>query len=53
MLVLLLPGLVLAQDCAGVSDKVDCGYMGVDQQQCQDKGCCWQPVQGNHHPLYH
>lgn len=45
MLLLLLPGLVLGQDC-GVGDKIDCGYMGIDQQGCQDKGCCWQPSQG-------
>ena len=45
MLVLLLQGLVLGQDCS-VGDKIDCGYMGIDQQGCQDKGCCWQPSQG-------
>ena len=46
MLLLLLPGLVLGQDC-GVGDRIDCGYMGIDQQGCQDKGCCWQPSQGD------
>ncbi len=44
MLLLLLAGLVLGQDC-GVGDRIDCGYMGIDQQGCQDKGCCWQPAQ--------
>ena len=34
--------LVVSQNCGG-SDKVDCGYFGIDQQGCQDKGCCWQP----------
>ena len=34
--------VVLSQDC-GVTDKLDCGYFGIDQQGCQDKGCCWQP----------
>ena len=34
---------VLSQNCA-VSDRVDCGYFGIDQQGCQDKGCCWQPA---------
>lgn len=24
--------------------KVDCGYMGIDQSGCQAKGCCWKPV---------
>jgi len=34
--------VVVSQNC-GVTDKVDCGYLGIDQQGCQDKGCCWQP----------
>ena len=41
LLVVALP-VVVSQNCA-VSDKVDCGYFGIDQQGCQDKGCCWQP----------
>ena len=48
MLLLLLPGLVLGQDCS-VGDKIDCGYMGIDQQGCQDKGCCWQPTAQREH----
>ena len=24
--------------------KVDCGFMGIDQKGCEDKGCCWKPV---------
>ena len=43
---LFLVSWVTCQDCA-VSDKVDCGYMGIDQNGCQDKGCCWQPTQGS------
>lgn len=22
-------------------DRVDCGYVGITQSQCQSKGCCW------------
>ena len=25
------------------SQKKDCGYVGITQQECQSKGCCWQP----------
>ena len=21
------------------------GYVGITQQQCEDKGCCWQPAE--------
>ena len=24
------------------SDKVDCGYFGINQTQCVNKGCCWK-----------
>eukprot|EP01127_Copromyxa_protea_P012578 TRINITY_DN3302_c0_g1_i1.p1 TRINITY_DN3302_c0_g1~~TRINITY_DN3302_c0_g1_i1.p1 ORF type:complete len:503 (+),score=114.35 TRINITY_DN3302_c0_g1_i1:19-1527(+) len=30
-----------------VSNKVDCGYSGINQQQCEAKGCCWVPVNPN------
>lgn len=23
--------------------QVDCGYVGINQQICQTKGCCWNP----------
>lgn len=25
----------------------DCGYVGITQQECQQKGCCWLPVNPN------
>jgi alpha-glucosidase (family GH31 glycosyl hydrolase) len=28
-------------------DKVDCGFVGVDQGQCEAKGCCWSPAGQN------
>jgi hypothetical protein len=24
--------------------RTDCGYVGINQQQCNNKGCCWQPT---------
>jgi len=24
------------------SDKVDCGYFGINQEQCEGNGCCWK-----------
>ena len=26
------------------SQKKDCGYMGINQAQCEAKGCCWRPA---------
>ena len=26
------------------NDKTDCGFVGITQQQCQSKGCCWDEV---------
>lgn len=26
------------------SQKRDCGYMGINQAQCEAKGCCWRPA---------
>ena len=44
-LVGLLASSALAQNC-GLADneKVDCGYVGIDQFGCESKGCCWVPV---------
>lgn len=29
--------------CTGISDddKIDCGYMGIDKDACDKRGCCW------------
>ena len=35
-------------DC-NVDTKSDCGYLGIQQQECESKGCCWQEV--NNQPL--
>lgn len=26
------------------NDRQDCGYVGIDQNGCQSKGCCWSPA---------
>jgi len=23
--------------------RADCGYKGITQQLCEERGCCWQP----------
>lgn len=41
----LLLGSALSQNCTiADQDKTDCGYYGINQAQCQAKGCCWQPA---------
>eukprot|EP01013_Petalomonas_cantuscygni_P031379 TRINITY_DN57584_c0_g1_i1.p1 TRINITY_DN57584_c0_g1~~TRINITY_DN57584_c0_g1_i1.p1 ORF type:complete len:512 (+),score=89.60 TRINITY_DN57584_c0_g1_i1:36-1538(+) len=27
--------------------RVDCGYVGIDQEKCVAKGCCWEPINPN------
>ncbi|KAI9199785.1 uncharacterized protein BJ171DRAFT_477232 [Polychytrium aggregatum] len=29
------------------SDRTDCGYFGINQGQCVQKGCCWAPLSNN------
>jgi hypothetical protein len=34
-----------AQQCEVSADmRKDCGYMGIDQQKCEAKSCCWKPA---------
>jgi hypothetical protein len=37
-----------ASECA-VSDasKLDCGFVGIDQSGCENKGCCWATSSSN------
>jgi hypothetical protein len=40
--ILILAG---AQQCDMPTDeRADCGYMGINQQQCEAKSCCWKPA---------
>eukprot|EP00756_Hemistasia_phaeocysticola_P037203 Hpha_TRINITY_DN16684_c0_g1::TRINITY_DN16684_c0_g1_i8::g.181381::m.181381/K01178/SGA1; glucoamylase len=36
-----------ALDCSGSTNKTDCGFMGITQDSCVAKGCCWVPVSPN------
>merc|ERR1711879_987613 len=33
--------------CNTSGQRNDCGYVGIDQQQCEAKGCCWDAVNPN------
>ena len=34
-----------SQSCEVSTDmRTDCGYMGINQQLCEAKGCCWKPA---------
>jgi len=38
----------LADNCdVSDSDKIDCGHMGTNQQECEAANCCWRPVDPN------
>eukprot|EP01034_Spumella_vulgaris_P025065 gene25065-31475_t len=37
-----------AQECAvSDADKKDCGYAGINENQCEAQGCCWSPAGEN------
>ncbi|KAL1504730.1 hypothetical protein AB1Y20_008508 [Prymnesium parvum] len=36
-----------ADMCSAVTQKQDCGFVGIDQSGCEQKGCCWQPASSN------
>lgn len=42
--VLLFLPYYLCDECGNVSDysKLDCGYSGITQSECETSGCCWQ-----------
>lgn len=36
---------VISQQCdVEESLRTDCGYVGINQQICEGKGCCWKPT---------
>eukprot|EP00731_Ephydatia_muelleri_P032176 Em0023g683a len=41
---LALISLVSGQVCNPYTNRVDCGYVGITEGQCQSKGCCWYPT---------
>jgi hypothetical protein len=47
ILVVCLLGACLNDSCEmSLDERVDCGYCGINQQQCEGKGCCWMPTSG-------
>jgi hypothetical protein len=41
----LIIAAVAAQSCdMSLDERSDCGYMGINQQLCEAKGCCWKPA---------
>lgn len=44
LLLVVRTGAVRSACSVSSSDKIDCGYYGIDQDSCESKGCCWQPV---------
>ena len=37
--------LTFSQACdMSLDDRIDCGFMGIDQPGCEAKGCCWKPA---------
>lgn len=45
LLISALSYLLLSQSCTLSDDqKADCGFMGINQQQCEAKSCCWKPA---------
>ncbi len=46
LLLCLLPFIqsLVCPESSTASTKTDCGYIGINQQQCISIGCCWQPT---------
>eukprot|EP00475_Leptophrys_vorax_P036702 TRINITY_DN6246_c0_g1_i1.p1 TRINITY_DN6246_c0_g1~~TRINITY_DN6246_c0_g1_i1.p1 ORF type:complete len:932 (-),score=235.95 TRINITY_DN6246_c0_g1_i1:106-2901(-) len=32
-------------DCVASAVRRDCGYYGINQEQCESRNCCWSPTQ--------
>eukprot|EP00128_Syssomonas_multiformis_P009239 Colp12_sorted_trinity150504_noHs@21457 len=39
----LFVGTALAVVCNDSGNRRDCGYFGIQQNECESKGCCWRP----------
>ena len=36
------------------NDRVNCGYFGIGEGECEDRGCCWSPSSADELPwCYH
>ena len=34
-------------DSVGDAERVDCGYYGINEQECESTGCCWGEIDNN------
>ena len=39
--------LIHNQYCDPEATRIDCGYVGSNQENCEASGCCWSPIQNN------
>jgi glucoamylase len=40
---------LVCPDSSSSYDRIDCGYLGINQNECINNGCCWQPT-SDHSP---
>ncbi|KAL4423393.1 hypothetical protein ABPG77_004324 [Micractinium sp. CCAP 211/92] len=45
MILLFVSAQAAPPACDRWGPRVDCGYMGMSQAECEGKGCCWAPAQ--------
>lgn len=38
---------LICPDTPTSNESTDCGYLGITQSECINKGCCWQPTNDN------
>ena len=31
--------------CSEDDERIDCGYYGIQEKECEDKNCCWSPLE--------
>jgi len=46
----LFSSTLICPDTSTSNGRSDCGYLGITQNECINKGCCWQPT--NDHSAY-
>ena len=45
LIIALLVALAFSQACdMSLDERVDCGFVGIDQTGCEAKKCCWKPA---------
>jgi len=36
-----------ADTCSRIKNRTDCGYMGIDTTECEERGCCYEKQSGS------